>query len=52
MNLLVTLLLTAGGLAVVFVFLHRMTGGLVPDRASDLAELRAIRARQGGGEVR
>ncbi|WP_190394174.1 hypothetical protein [Nocardiopsis quinghaiensis] len=52
MNLLLTLLLMLCALVAVYALLRHLTGGLLPARAADLAELHAIRARQDGGEDR
>ncbi|QUX27889.1 hypothetical protein KGD83_21800 [Nocardiopsis akebiae] len=52
MTLLLTLLLIPCALGVVYALLRHLTGGLLPDQNADLAELRAIGARQNGGEHR
>ncbi|WP_017581637.1 hypothetical protein [Nocardiopsis valliformis] len=46
--MITTLLLAALALGLVFALLRLQAGPLLPDQASDLATLRAIRARQEG----
>lgn len=45
-----TLLLSTLALGLVFALLRLIAGPLLPDQASDLATLRAIRARQEGAD--